>query len=271
MREVSYFGQKNSDITPEAPVAIYPSNVLDANQMYSILKTGIPSSQQIPVKRRMMKWLAPERGIIEMYINPQNIGIKHNKLIKHEKTKGGFAVQYWGEDLTDITISGNTGSSGIEGINVLYDIYRGEQLAFDIVALEEQAKLQSDDLQLVSLVTGLGDVLNFMDALGSDSKGSKLYIPYPTLAYYATSVELYWQGEIYRGFFTSFNVDEKVDRLGLFDYTMNFKGTQRRGYRTNYLPWQHTAVSGPSDHDTVPYSFDVRRMISPQDNTVIST
>ena len=32
--------------------------------------------------------------------------------------------------------------------------------------------------------------------------------------------------------------------------------TQKRGYRRNSLPWQHTALAGPSDHSTIPYTFD---------------
>ena len=34
-----------------------------------------------------------------------------------------------------------------------------------------------------------------------------------------------------------------------------FKATQKRGLRRNYLSWHHTATAGPSDHNTVPYTF----------------
>ena len=112
-----------------------------SSEVYTkLVNESVPAAQVSFLQRRMLKWLVPERGIIEMYINPQSIAIRNAKNIKSERTKGGFVVQYWGEELTSIDISGHTGTSGIEGINVLSDIYRGEQLAFDIIALEELTK-----------------------------------------------------------------------------------------------------------------------------------
>ena len=70
-------------------------------------------------------------GAIKMWINPQTLQINNTKDIQPTRTKGGFSLQYWGEGLTEITLSGTTGSSGAEGINMLYEIYRAEQYAFD--------------------------------------------------------------------------------------------------------------------------------------------
>ena len=58
-----------------------------------------------------------------MYINPQQMNIDEKKVIKQQRTKGGYIIQYWGEELTTLNISGTTGSAGVEGINVLYEIY----------------------------------------------------------------------------------------------------------------------------------------------------
>ena len=261
-QEIQYFGQKTPDTLPynpyfaAPPVNQYANNPEDLQVYTSLLRQSIPVNQVTYYKRRMMKWLAPERGIIDMYINPQDIKIAHSKIIKPERTKGGFVVQYWGEELIDLSISGHTGTSGIEGINVLYDIYRGEQVAFDVVALEEYTKYVNEDQSIINMVSGLGDVMNALYALGDASTTSGLFIPPPTLAYYALSVELYWQGEIYRGFFTNFSVTETVNKLGLFDYSITFKATQRRGIRRNFLPWHKTPSAGPSDHDTIPFTFD---------------
>ena len=107
-------------------------------------QTGLPSNQVpnnrsgIPT-RNIINWFVPEVGIVNMYINPQNITYSSSKIIDKQLTKGGFIIQYWGEQLTTLRISGHTGSSGIEGINVLYEIYRAEQYMFDPLALSMAA------------------------------------------------------------------------------------------------------------------------------------
>src|SRR6266404_5969472 len=70
--------------------------------------------------RKMMRWLVPEMPIVEMYINPQSVNYGYSKQITETRTKGGYVLQYWGENLTTLNLGGTTGTSGIEGINVLY-------------------------------------------------------------------------------------------------------------------------------------------------------
>ena len=271
MTQSPYFGQKDASIPTSNPyVSVPPSsgyanNAVAVNQYYQTLNQSIPSNKAKYGVRRMLKWLAPERGIIEMYINPQSIAINEAKTIDAKRTKGGFVVQYWGEELTTITISGHTGSSGIEGINVLRDIYRGEQIAFDIVALEEATKLKKEEDDFISLIMpGVGDALDLLKSFGTPAEDNVIEIPRPTLAYYATSIEMYWMGEIYRGFFKYFNVTESATELGLFKYDIGFSATQRRGYRRNYLPWHKTPSAGPSNHDTIPFTYDTK--YGPQSN-----
>ena len=255
MRDISYFGQ-TKDLPGNQYVGYSVNNPVDAQNYANFVSQTIPSSRVQYGVRKMVRWLVPERGVVEMYINPQNIRIHQQKLIKSERSKGGFIIQYWGEDLIAISINGHTGSSGIEGINVLNDVYRGEQIAFDAVALEALAKSKSEDENfLTAAIPGLGQVLDFAKNLGEQQQGTGLTIPKPTLGFYASTIEMYWMGEVYRGFFENFDVTESADKLGIFDYAISFKATQKRGLRRNYLPWQHTAVSGPSDHNTIPFTF----------------
>lgn len=225
------------------------------------VNASVPATQISFGKRKMLKWLVPERGIVEMYINPQSIAISNSKTIRPERTKGGYIIQYWGEELTTIQIMGHTGSSGIEGINVLNDIYRGEQIAFDIIALEELVKYQETDDDFMNLLLPqVGTFTDMLSGLENGPKNTVLAIPKPTLGYYAATVEMYWMGEVYRGFFTKFDVTESVNNLGVFDYTLGFTATQKRGIRRNYLPWQHSATDGPSDHETIPFTYDVKKI-----------
>ena len=229
-------------------------------------------------KRQMVKWFLPETGIVEMFVNPKMIRYSDKKSISPTRTKGGFTIQYWGEDLGNLSIDGTTASSGIEGINVLYSIYRNEQVALDSLAQAfESAKekdLSTDGIleNIIgsdSLLGSIGDLVG----LGNDSITNSINnvieygninptIQKPTLASLAFQTEMYWSGWVFRGFFTAFTVNESAESIGLFDYHMDFTVTQKRGTRLNYMPWHRSAVNGPSNSDPVfgvPYSFGALR------------
>jgi hypothetical protein len=232
----------------------------------------VPSNKASQMKRNIMTWFIPEFGIVRMYVNPSRIQYAHKKLINKDRTKGGFTLQYWGEELDVLSISGTTGSSGIEGINVLYEIYRAEQLAFDGVGLTLAANNASADIAN-NLVNGLGGALGgainglfggdpssptaaaggaglLGGILGLDSPNNTLSAKnIPSLAQLAFTVEMYYNGWVYRGFFENMNVTESADNF-LLQYDMNFVVTQRRGYRVNYFPWTRSAKDGPSQYAT---------------------
>lgn len=238
--------------------------------------TGLGTrSGRLPVRRSAVKgrktvhWLVPEGPIVQMYINPQNIRYNYSKNIENQRTKGGFVIQYWGENLTVLNLSGTTGTSGIEGINVLYDVYRNEQLAFDPFALFQAARQQQDTFS--GDVFGLGaDLLGassageaaggFLDSLvgSAQEQFPQAKQQAPTLASLASQVEMYWSGEVFRGYFNSMSVTERADNIGMFDYEIQFTVTQKRGFRRNFFAWHRTPVYGPSNSDPLmgpPHTF----------------
>jgi len=196
--------------------------------------------------RQLIHWLIPEGPIVQMYINPQNISYNDKKSVTSQRTKGGFVLQYWGPELTTLNLSGTTGTSGIEGINVLYDVYNNEQVAFDPFALflaerlnqEQNTLLESSDFNENEFI---GSLLGSSESMLPNNSSS------PSLASLAFSVEMYWSGAVYRGFFTDFIVKESSESLGLFQYDINFTVTSKRGFRSNFQPWHKSATSGPSD------------------------
>lgn len=225
----------------------------------------IPARRQGQFKRRMVSWFVPEIGVIKMYVNPQSIGYNNSKLINKERTKGGFVLSYWGEELEELTIQGTTGSSGIEGINVLMEVYRAEQYVFDnyglILAARENANslLNTVSSNIESLSDSIGGTLGSViggsltavsDVLlgGSDPISQLKPNNTPTLASLAFSIEMFYQGWVRRGFFKSMTVTENASSPGWFDYTINFTVTQKRGYRQNFMPWHRSPLYGPSDN-----------------------
>lgn len=254
-----------------------PDDVNISNDLLGVQQGSVNNTPDLPTRqgqlksnrsaksnRKLMHWLVPDGPVVQMYINPQNVNYGYKKIINSARTKGGYLLQYWGPDLISLSIQGSTGTSGIEGINVLKDVYENEQLAFDPVALAFAAKRNKEvtasnfggfDEHLFSNLesgTFLQDIFNNSKRLNLPSSSG------PTLASLAFQVELYWSGEVYRGFFESFNIEEKANNLGIFDYTIQFKATQRRGFRENFLAWHRSPTGGPSHTDPnfgAPYSF----------------
>jgi hypothetical protein len=243
-----------------------------------VYQSSIPNERDGVEVRKMVKWFLPETGIVEMYINPKSIKYNDKKTISKARTKGGYIFQYWGEELATLNISGTTGSSGIEGINVLYDVYRNEQIALDSLALAIEASRERNDSTggILENIIGSGSVVDLVgDLVGAgissitDSVNNVIEygninptIQKPTLASMAFQVEMYWSGWAFRGFFETFDVIESAESIGLFDYNINFTVTQKRGLRLNSMPWHRSPVNGPSNSDPVfgvPYSFGARR------------
>lgn len=256
-----------------------------AQSGFGTRQSQVPNNRIAVNKRNLMRWLVPEMPIVEMYINPQSVSYDYSKQITETRTKGGFVLQYWGENLTSLKLSGTTGTSGIEGINVLNDVYRNEQLMFDPYALALQAQVdsqqQSDsnfDLFGASLAGNSPNGANSSISQISNLLTGKTNVPTgtrsrPTLASMAFTVELYWSGEVYRGYFKDFGVVEQANNLGMFDYTINFRVTQKRGFRQNFLGWHRSATSGPSNSNPqygTPHSFGalVNGAATPQKNAV---
>lgn len=223
--------------------------------------TKVSSSRDGQSKRNIITWFVPEFGMARMYVNPNAITYSDKKLISKDRTKGGYTLQYWGEELTTLNISGTTGSSGIEGINMLHEIYRAEQYAFDGVGLTLAANNSNNDLShnLIngaaalfggSPTTQAGTAGLLGGILGLDSPNNTLSAKnIPSLAQLAFTVEMYYNGWVFRGFFENMVVNERADNF-LLEYSIGFTVTQRRGYRTNYFPWQRSAKDGPSAYAT---------------------
>jgi hypothetical protein len=257
------------------------TNALPTGNVNESLQGLIAQPATGTFRRLPMTWRTPGLGFIQMYLNPQSVQISERKVVSSTRTKAGFVFQYAGEDLTTIDINGTTGSSGIEGINILEAIYRQEQEAFTSIAESVDKRAQTAQLQsLLNPVLGVfgtdqpvanGAQTNIFDSLGdltaNGDLGSLLTSvteevalnmfdqPNPSLAALAANVEMFWQGQTFRGYFTSFTVNERADSPGLFEYTIQFIAYARRGVRRNFMPW-HRQPYAPAEISANPLSYD---------------
>lgn len=256
-----------TDITQEffnnssAAAQGFSANTPPSVSGFGTRQSRLPNNRVAQSTKNVMKWMVPEGPIIEMYLNPQNVRINQKKGITRQRTKGGYVAQYWGPELQELSISGTTGTSGIEGINVLEDIYLNEQLAFDPYAISLTAKKQQNsfDANIFGSNSALATGADFVTSLfGSTSNNSPADFKAPSLASLAFTVEMYWSGVVYRGWFESFSVTEAANELGLFNYDISFTATQKRGFRQNFLAWHRSATSGHVNSNPqlgTPYSF----------------
>jgi hypothetical protein len=254
------------NILPGPPVG-RDDNFLFSDPSYSGTITGPRKiKNERDIKRQMLHWRVPNAGWVKMFVNPRQMEIKEAKEIGSTRTKGGYVIQYAGEKLIQISLAGSTGSAGMEGINILRHVYRSEQLAFNRVAAElDRIAPISELLQLgQSLLDRAASSVNaatngaFDALLNVHGNGLIPYQPFPTLASLAASVELYFQGELYRGYFESFSVTESAESPGLFEYNIGFVAHSRQGVRRNFMPW-HRQPTGPiglnENVDVNPLSF----------------
>jgi hypothetical protein len=233
---------------------------------------NMPTGRRI---RQLIRWRVPGLGFVDMYINPQQMTTSEKKAITSTRTKGGFIVQYWGEELTSIKLNGNTGASGIEGINILRRVYRAEQDAFQKVAEQLASRIRSNSgsnaiSSIANLAAGdgkssLGSTIGgaITGMLGGSSSPPTL----PTLGSLAVSVEMYYQSWVMKGYFEDFTITESVQNgVGIFTYDLSFKVLDRRGIRTNFASFNRSpAVIDPntgnpisyynSDYNNTPLSF----------------
>lgn len=190
----------------------------------------------------IMTWRLPNGSSVQMYINPQSLEIRESKQINHTRTKGGFAIQYWGANLTVLTIRGITGSSGVQGINVLRDVYNSENRAFDLVAATQTNEmvntLSSQELNSNNISSAMVDLAKTLR--------DRNFILRPSLAALATSILMFYQGEEWKGFFTEFSTTESAERTGIFEYSMTFMATEHRGKRKNQFSWNKEPMAADS-------------------------
>jgi hypothetical protein len=205
-----------------------------------------------------------DREVVPLYINPTSIQTGYTKNIAETQTIGGFIIQYWGDRITTMSINGTTGSGGIDAINILYQVYKSEQIQFKNILLRRQAKLANkiNEAQAESQKTGVVDSAEALDQVlfngafsnfasgvsetmdffksavaGNDTSKSSPVELLPTMSAFAVSLDMHFQGKVFRGYIESMTISENSASPGHFDYTLQFKSLKEYGERTNFMPW----------------------------------
>ena len=143
----------------------------------------------------------PVPKIFDFYVNPQRISFNKQKLITEVRTRGGWDIQHWGEQLTEITVEGITGG-----------LHKDDTRSSSPGGIG-QTLLPGEDISKSSAWKSLRILRNIYDADHSKTRSSQLY----KLGFSIFE-------DFYIGYFQSFNGPEIVaDRPYIMTYSFVFK------------------------------------------------
>jgi hypothetical protein len=153
----------------------------------------------------------PENLKLVLHVNPNTMGIKYQKVIERTQTKSGFVEQHFGEGTQTIDFDFATGGfmrlySGLSNItNPEYGGTRRETLAYNSY------------LDLLALFHNNGSLYDLNGQVVLQGK-----------------IKVTFDGGVYTGWFTSFQVTESADKPYQFAMTASFEVDQEiQNWRTS--------------------------------------
>jgi hypothetical protein len=138
---------------------------------------------------------------IEMYIDPTNINVKKKVLSQKILTKGGWVLQFWGHDLTMLTVRATSG---------YYGVTKGSKpFAFTGEAIKTNMRqtLYKDPLKVFEKIKE--------NAYNRRFDGDLPYRGKPVIT-------LIYEGISYRGYFDSFDYSLNSETPHIIQYGFNF-------------------------------------------------
>lgn len=147
--------------------------------------------------------ILPDNLRLVLHAPPQSVSINSAKQIERIQTRGGFVEQHWGEGTRTIDFNMVTGGfmrpfSGLSNIT-------GGPGAFDTKGTRRETIAYDKYLDLLALFHNNGSVY--------DTTGKIVF---------QGIVRVIFDGGVYYGWFSSFNVTEDASRPYLFSLTANF-------------------------------------------------
>ena len=160
--------------------------------------------------------ILPEDVRLVLHVNPSSMAMNFAKQIERIQTKGGFVEQHWGEAARSISFTMATGGfkrlytglSNITGGGIDTGGTRRETIAYD----------------------------KFLDLLALFHNNGSIYDTSGQIAFQGI-IKITFDGGIYLGWFSSFNVTEAAEKPYQFDLTAEFTVAHEvMRVRTNLTP-----------------------------------
>lgn len=145
---------------------------------------------------------------IVMLVNPNNMTCNYNHIISAgDRSRTGFIVEHWGEQLPTLSISGNTGGF------YLVNRFGGG----GITAYQEGSAAYQQFITIFQIYRNNAYLRNEDSTIGL-----------------VGAVEIYYDGKIYTGSFNAFNFTEDEAKPFSLDYSFEFTVRYETDIRTSY-------------------------------------
>jgi hypothetical protein len=147
--------------------------------------------------------ILPEGMRMVLHTNPQSMGINYANLVERIQTRGGYVEQHWGRGISSIDFNMVTGGfmrlySGLSNIT-------GGPGARDTLGTRRETIAYDKYLDMLALFHNNGSVY--------DNTGKIVF---------QGIVKITFDGGIYYGWFSNFNVTETADQPYMFSLTTSF-------------------------------------------------
>jgi len=145
---------------------------------------------------------------LTMIINPANLSLNYSALINETRTLGGFVQEFWGEQLTSLSASGQTALFINEGEGITNENLR-------------DTESYNNFIRLLNIYKSNGK--EYRDERTKETLASKAN---PNrIVRFATVIMTYF-GKEYHGYFENFTFKEDASKPFYFDYDFSFKITR---------------------------------------------
>ena len=152
--------------------------------------------------KRAIKWVLPNVSPLIMLVNPMNLDLSYNQLVNETRTLGGFLEEFWGEQLTTLSGSGQSA--------LFYN--DGGLTNKDLVNTEGYVNFQ----RLVNIYRNNGKGY-------SDSRfGTGTNVTSTKIKSFGV-VKMFYMNKSYEGYFDSFNTRRMADKPFNFEYDLSFR------------------------------------------------
>lgn len=147
--------------------------------------------------------ILPDGMKMVLHVNPQSMQINYAKLIERTQTRGGYVEAHWGEGARTIDFNMSTGGfmrlySGLSNVT-------GGPGAFDARGTRRETIAYDKFLDMLALFHNNGSIY--------DTKGKIVF---------QGIIKVTFDGGVYLGWFSSFNVTEDANQPFVFALTANF-------------------------------------------------
>lgn len=147
--------------------------------------------------------LLPDNFKMVLHVNPQSMQFQYAKTIERTQTMGGFVEQHWGDGAKSIDFTVSTGGfmrlySGMSNVT-------GGPGAYDTGGTRRETIAYDKYLDMLALFHNNGSIY--------DTAGKIVF---------QGIIKITFDGGIYLGWFSSFNVNEDANKPFVFDLTANF-------------------------------------------------